>query len=89
MLITAIVCFVLSVGACALVDARLFLYRHDQAWRRERGAVFGDSPLGLGWEIVHRKADYLPEGQRLIPLSIALRFLAVFFIVAAVLARAV
>lgn len=88
MLATAIVCFVLSVGACAAVDARLFLYRHDQAWRRERGAVFGDSPLGLGWEIIHRKVDYLPEGHRLIPLSIAVRFLAVFFLAAAFLVRA-
>jgi hypothetical protein len=79
MLITAILCFLVSVGATAVVHSRLCLFRHDQAWRRERGAIFGDSPIGVGWMLWHRKADYAPEGHRLIPYAVALPLLSVVF----------
>jgi len=68
-----------AVGIAALlsfvVSARLFVYRHDQRWRRERGSWFGEWPMSHGWENVYRQQDYVAEGHRLIPFAIALQLI--------------
>jgi hypothetical protein len=87
-MIWVLVALLLAAGvAGSLVRGRMFLYRHDQKWRRERGARFGDEPLSLWWHDVYRASDYSPEGQRLVPVAFALDIvtLALFVVVCAFL----
>lgn len=80
MLRASMIILAFTIAASVAVNGRLFLYRHDQKWRRERGAMFGDWPLSHGWDNIFRKADYSPEGRRLIPIAIALRILSILFL---------
>ena len=76
--------------ASSIVRSRMFVYRHDERWRRARGAVFGAAPLGLWWRDVYQRSAYSPEGQRLLPIAIALEILSIVLGVAlfALIARA-
>jgi len=67
---------VASLIASSVVRGRMFVHRHDQKWRRAAGATFGAAPLGLWWHDIYRSADYSPQGQRLLPLAIALEAIA-------------
>jgi hypothetical protein len=69
--------FVLTLVASVLLKLRLFVYRHDEKWRRERGAWFGSLPLALWPGEVYKRADYAAEGRRLIPIAIALEILTI------------
>jgi hypothetical protein len=69
--------------ASSLVRGRMFLYRHDERWRRSRGAAFGAAPLGLWWHDVYRRSDYSPEGQRLVPVAVVLEIASIVLAVAA------
>jgi len=69
---TLLTLFVLTLIASSLVKLRLFVYRHDEKWRRERGAWFGSLPLALWPGEIYKPADYAPQGRRLIPIAIAL-----------------
>ena len=69
--------FVLTLVASVSLKLRLFVYRHDEKWRRERGAWFGSLPLALWSGEVYKHADYAPEGRRLIPIAIALEILTI------------
>jgi hypothetical protein len=73
----------LVVVLSLVVHARLFIFRHDQKWRRERGAVFGDWPMSHGLDNLWRKADYAPEGHALIPVALGLQVLSVVLAIAA------
>jgi len=77
MLAATIIALGLSIAGSYFANGRLFLYRHDQKWRREKGAVLGDWPMSTGWDDIYRKADYAPEGHRLIPIAIVLQLLSV------------
>jgi hypothetical protein len=73
-----------AVLASALVRGRMFLYRHDQKWRRERGATFGDEPLAIfSWDI-YRDSDYSPAGRSLLPIAFALQIIAIALFIAVV-----
>ena len=63
---------IVALVASSLIRARMFVFRHDEKWRRSRGALFGAAPLGLWWHDVYRNEDYSPEGQRLIPAAMIL-----------------
>jgi len=69
--------FVLTLLASVLLKLRLFVYRNDEKWRRERGAWFGSLPLALRSGEVYKRADYAAEGRRLIPIAIALEILTI------------
>ncbi len=77
--------FVLTLIASSLVKLRLFVYRHDEKWRRERGAWFGTLPLALWSGEVYKPADYSPQGRRLIPIAIALEVSCIALAVATVI----
>jgi hypothetical protein len=81
MLVVVAIALAATIVASFAVNGRLFIYRHDQAWRRERGAWFGDWPLSHGWENIYNRSDYAPEGHRLIPFAIALQLLGVLLFV--------
>ena len=91
MLRASVIILALTTAASLVVNGRLFIYRHDQKWRRERGAMFGDWPLSHGWENIFRKADYAAEGWWLIPYAIALGVLSMLLLLVTfgLLARAV
>ena len=69
--------FVLTLVASVLLKFRLFVYRNDEKWRRERGAWFGSLPLALWSGEVYNRAEYSPEGRPLIPIAIALEILTI------------
>ncbi|HSQ33067.1 MAG TPA: hypothetical protein VLN49_24605 [Gemmatimonadaceae bacterium] len=72
------------VLASALVRSRMFLYRHDQKWRRERGAAFGDEPPAIfPWDI-YRESDYSPAGRRLLPIVFTLQIIAIALFISVV-----
>ena len=77
--------FVLTLMASSLVKLRLFVYRHDEKWRRERGAWFGSLPLALWSGEVYKSADYSAQGRRLIPIAIALEVASIALGVATVI----
>jgi hypothetical protein len=77
--------FVLTLVASVLLKLRLFVYRHDEKWRRERGAWFGSLPLALWPGEVYKRADYAAEGRRLIPIAIALEILSIALGIATVI----
>ena len=60
------------VGSSLYVKARLFIYRHAETWRRERGEKFGSAPMVLWGPEIYDPAAYVAEGRRLIPIAIAL-----------------
>jgi len=82
---TLLTLFVLTLIASSLVKLRLFVYRHDEKWRRERGAWFGSLPLALWSGEVYKPADYSPQGRRLIPIAIALEVTSIALGVATVI----
>jgi hypothetical protein len=69
--------FVLTLIASVLLKFRLFVYRNDEKWRRERGAWFGTLPLALWSREVYKPSDYAAEGRPLIPIAIALEILTI------------
>jgi hypothetical protein len=73
---------VLALVARSLVLGRLFIYRHDEKWRRERGARFGTLPMGPWSGEMYRGAEYSPEGRRLIPVAIGLEIVSIALAVA-------
>ena len=81
---TLLTLFVLTLMASSLVKLRLFVYRHDEKWRRERGAWFGSLPLAL-WSGEVYKSDYSAQGRRLIPIAIALEVASIALGVATVI----
>jgi hypothetical protein len=82
---TLLTLFVLTLITSSLVKLRLFVYRHDEKWRRERGAWFGSLPLALWSGEVYKPADYSPQGRRLIPIAIALEVASIALGVATVI----
>jgi hypothetical protein len=81
-LLALLVALVLCVAANGLLHLRLFVYRHDQKWRRDRGALLGDWPLSTGLDDLWNKADYAPEGHRLIPFALCLQVIMIGLAVA-------
>jgi uncharacterized membrane protein len=75
--------FVLTLVASVLLKLRLFAYRYDEKWRRERGAWLGSLPLALWSGEVYKRANYAAEGHRLIPIAIALEILTIALGIAA------
>jgi hypothetical protein len=69
--------FVLILIASVLLKFRLFVYRNDEKWRRERGTWFGTLPFALWSGEVYKPADYAAEGRLLIPIAIALEILTI------------
>jgi hypothetical protein len=77
--------FVLTLVASLLIKFRLFIYRNDEKWRRERGAWFGNLPLGLWSGDVYKPAEYSPQGRRLIPIALALELASIALGIAALI----
>ena len=82
---TLLTVFVLTLIASSLVKLRLFVYRHDEKWRRESGAWFGNLPLGLWSGDVYKPAEYSPQGRRLIPIALALELASIALGIAALI----